>query len=47
MDALVMSKREIHGSRAIVTGASSGIGREIALDLARQGAELVVVARRE
>ncbi len=42
-----MSKREIHGSRAIVTGASSGIGREIALELARQGAELVVVARRE
>ncbi len=42
-----MSKREIRGSRAIVTGASSGIGREIALELARGGAELVVVARRE
>ena len=42
-----MSKREIQGSRAIVTGASSGIGREIALELARQRAELVVVARRE
>ena len=42
-----MSRREIEGSRAIVTGASSGIGREIALELARQGAELVVVARRE
>lgn len=42
-----MSKREIQGSRAIVTGASSGIGREIARELSRGGAELVVVARRE
>lgn len=42
-----MSKRKIKGSRAIVTGASSGIGREIALELARRGAQVVVVARRE
>jgi len=41
-----MSKREIKGSRAIVTGASSGIGRAIALQLARQGAGVVAVARR-
>ena len=42
-----MARREIEGRRAIVTGASSGIGRAIALELARQGAGVVAVARRE
>lgn len=42
-----MAKRRIEGSRAIVTGASGGIGREIALELARQGAQQVLIARRE
>jgi short-subunit dehydrogenase len=42
-----MSKREIKNSRVIVTGASSGIGRAVSLELARQGAKLVAVARRE
>jgi short-subunit dehydrogenase len=42
-----MPKRKIEGSRAIVTGASSGIGREIARELARQKAKLVLTARRE
>lgn len=42
-----MARRQIRGARAIVTGASSGIGRELARELAREGARLLVTARRE
>ena len=36
----------LDGRRAIVTGASSGLGRRFALTLAHAGAEVVVAARR-
>jgi NAD(P)-dependent dehydrogenase (short-subunit alcohol dehydrogenase family) len=36
---------ELQGRRAIVSGASRGIGRAIALELSREGADVVVTAR--
>jgi NAD(P)-dependent dehydrogenase (short-subunit alcohol dehydrogenase family) len=36
---------DLSGRRAIVTGASRGIGRHIALEYARRGAQVVAVAR--
>lgn len=42
-----MTPYSLENDVAIVTGASSGIGRETALALAREGADVAVAARRE
>ena len=38
---------ELNGNVAVVTGASAGLGRQFALALARQGANLAILARRK
>jgi NAD(P)-dependent dehydrogenase (short-subunit alcohol dehydrogenase family) len=43
----VTTQRQLEGKIALVTGASSGIGRVSATELARRGAKVVVAARRK
>lgn len=38
---------ELNGNVAVVTGASAGLGRQFALALAKQGANLAILARRK
>ena len=45
MAEAIESLFRVDGRRALVTGASSGLGRRFALTLARAGADVVVTAR--
>ena len=42
-----MDKFDFNGKKVLVTGASSGVGREVAVLLSKMGAKVVIVARRE
>lgn len=47
MTTWLESQFSLQGKRALVTGASKGIGAEIAIDFSRAGAEVVLLGRSE
>lgn len=47
MNTWLEAQFSLKGKRALVTGASKGIGAEIAIDLSRAGAEVILLGRTE
>lgn len=47
MITMRFGRRRLAGKRFIVTGASSGVGRAVAVELARRGARVLATARRQ
>lgn len=45
-DTYLTTLFDLHGQTALITGASSGLGRHFALTLAKAGAQVVLAARR-
>ncbi|MCB1511602.1 MAG: SDR family NAD(P)-dependent oxidoreductase, partial [Hyphomicrobiaceae bacterium] len=41
-----MTGQPLKDKLALITGASRGIGRAVALEMSRQGAHVIIVARR-
>ena len=46
MNPMICELFDLSGRKALITGASSGLGRHFALTLGRAGAEVIVAARR-
>ncbi|MDO4922255.1 MAG: SDR family oxidoreductase [Phascolarctobacterium sp.] len=42
-----MDKFDFNGKKVLVTGASSGVGREVAILLSKMGAKIVIISRRK
>lgn len=44
--ATTLAERKMHGCVVLLTGGTSGVGAEVAFELARRGAQLVLLSRR-